>query len=40
MKQEIFRGIATALATPMVGDRLDNMDTFACTWRAYQKRKS
>lgn len=31
---------AAALATPMVGDRLDNMDTFACTWRAYQKRKS
>ena len=31
---------AAALSTPMVGDRLDNMDTFACTWRAYQKRKS
>lgn len=30
---------AAALATPLTGDRLDNMDTFACTWRAYQKRK-
>ena len=26
-----------ALATQLTGDRLDNMDTFACTWRAYQK---
>ena len=25
---------------PWWAHRLDNMDTFACTWRAYQKRKS
>lgn len=29
-----------ALATQLTGDRLENMDTFACTWRAYQKRKA
>ena len=29
-----------ALATQLTGDRLDNMDTFACTWRAYQKQKN
>lgn len=29
-----------ALATQITGDRLDNISTFACTWRAYQKQKS
>ena len=24
----------------LTGDRLENMDTFACTWRAYPKRKA
>ena len=29
-----------ALATQITGDRLDNIETFACTWRAYQKQRA